>query len=305
MSTLEVRNPGLHELIAPDAAIERIAGGFAFTEGPVWCKRDNTLLFSDIPNQRIARWRRLPEGPELTTFTTGYSNGLALDGQGQVLAAAHGGRSVQRIAGDGTRTLLAEQFQGKRLNSPNDIVVKSDGAVYFTDPPYAVRIATPGATRPDGWWAAPIPGKEQACNGVYRLTAGGAPQLLVDDMALPNGLAFSPDESVLYVDDSAHKHIRAFDVRADGSLTNSRILMKFDSNDPGVPDGMKVDQQGNVFCTGPGGVWVCRADGTILGRIILPELPANLAWGEDGSVLFFAARTSVYRLQTKTRGVIL
>ena len=305
MSTLEVRNPGLHELIAPDAAIERIAGGFAFTEGPVWCKRDNTLLFSDIPNQRIARWRRLPEGPELTTFTTGYSNGLTLDSQGQVLAAAHGGRSVQRIAGDGTRTLLAEQFQGKRLNSPNDIVVKSDGAVYFTDPPYAVRIATPGATRPDGWWAAPIPGKEQACNGVYRLTAGGAPQLLVDDMALPNGLAFSPDESVLYVDDSAHKHIRAFDVRADGSLTNSRILMKFDSNDPGVPDGMKVDQQGNVFCTGPGGVWVCRADGTLLGRIILPELPANLAWGEDGSVLFFTARTSVYRMQTKTRGVIL
>lgn len=305
MSTLEVRNPGLHDLVAADAPLERIAGGFAFTEGPVWCKRDNTLLFSDIPNQRIARWRRLPEGPELTTFTTGYSNGLALDGQGQVLAAAHGGRSVQRIAGDGTRTLLAEQFQGKRLNSPNDIVVKSDGAVYFTDPPYAVRIATPGATRPDGWWAAPIPGKEQACNGVYRLTAGGAPQLLVDDMALPNGLAFSPDESVLYVDDSAHKHIRAFDVRADGSLTNSRILMKFDSNDPGVPDGMKVDQQGNVFCTGPGGVWVCRADGTLLGRIILPELPANLAWGEDGSVLFFAARTSVYRLQTKTRGVIL
>ena len=305
MSTLEVRNPGLHDLVAADVPLERIAGGFAFTEGPVWCKRDNTLLFSDIPNQRIARWRRLPEGPELTTFTTGYSNGLALDGQGQVLAAAHGGRSVQRIAGDGTRTLLAEQFQGKRLNSPNDIVVKSDGAVYFTDPPYAVRIATPGATRPDGWWAAPIPGKEQACNGVYRLTAGGAPQLLVDDMALPNGLAFSPDESVLYVDDSAHKHIRAFDVRADGSLTNSRILMKFDSNDPGVPDGMKVDQQGNVFCTGPGGVWVCRADGTILGRIILPELPANLAWGEDGSVLFFAARTSVYRLQTKTRGVIL
>jgi gluconolactonase len=127
----------------------------------------------------------------------------------------------------------------------------------------------------------------------------------VSDMALPNGLAFSPDESVLYIDDSAQKHIRAFDVRADGTLTNSRILMAFDSNDPGVPDGMKVDQQGNVFCTGPGGVWVCRADGTILGRIILPELPANLGWGEDGSVLFFTARTSVYRMQTKTRGVIL
>jgi gluconolactonase len=305
MSSLEVRNPGLHDLIATDAAIERVAGGFAFTEGPIWHKRDNTLLFSDIPNQRIARWRRLPEGPEITTFTTGYSNGLTLDRNGDVLAAAHGGRSVQRIAGDGTRTTLAEQFQSKWLNSPNDIVVKSDGVIYFTDPPYAVRIATPGATRPDGWWAAPIPGKEQACNGVYRLTAGGEPQLLVSDMALPNGLAFSPDESVLYIDDSAHKHIRAFDVRADGSLTNSRILMAFDSNDPGVPDGMKVDQQGNVFCTGPGGVWVCRAYGTILGRIILPELPANLGWGEDGSVLFFTARTSVYRVQTKTRGAIL
>jgi gluconolactonase len=304
MSTLEVRNPGLHDLIAPDAAIERVAGGFAFTEGPIWCKHDNTLLFSDIPNERIVRWRRLPEGPEVTTFTTGYSNGLTLDHQGEVLAAAHGGRAVQRIARDGTRTLLAEQFQGKRLNSPNDIVVKSDGVIYFTDPPYAVRIATPGATRPEGWWAAPIPGKEQSCNGVYRLTAGGQPQLLVSDMALPNGLAFSPDESVLYIDDSAHKHIRAFDVRADGTLGNSRILMKFDSSDPGVPDGMKVDAQGNVFCTGPGGVWVCRADGTILGRIILPELPANLAWGEDGSVLFFTARTSVYRVQTKTRGVI-
>ena len=305
MSSLEVRNPGLHDLVAADAPIERVAGGFAFTEGPVWRKREGVLLFSDIPNQRIARWRRLPEGPEITTFTTGHSNGLTLDRQGQVLAAAHGGRGVQRIADNGVRTLLAEQFQGKRLNSPNDIVVKSDGVIYFTDPPYAVRAATPGAVRPEGWWAAPIPGKEQACNGVYRLTAGGEPQLLVSDMALPNGLAFSPDESVLYIDDSAHKHIRAFDVSGDGTLANSRILMAFDGNDPGVPDGMKVDLQGNVFCTGPGGVWVCRADGTILGRIILPELPANLAWGEDGSVLFLTARTSVYRLQTKTRGALL
>lgn len=305
MSSLEVRNPGLHDLIAPDAPVERVAGGFAFTEGPVWRSREGVLLFSDIPNERIVRWRRLPEGPEITTFTTGFSNGLTLDQQGQVLAAAHGGRVVQRVADNGARTLLAEKFEGKRLNSPNDIVVKSDGVIYFTDPPYAVQIATPGMARAEGWWAAPIPSKEQACNGVYRLTAGGEPQLLVSDMALPNGLAFSPDESVLYVDDSAYKHIRAFDVRADGTLTNSRILMAFDSNDPGVPDGMKVDAQGNVFCTGPGGVWVCRADGKILGRIILPELPANLAWGEDGSVLFFTARTSVYRMQTKTRGVLL
>ena len=303
MSSLEVRHPGLHDLIAPDAASERIAGGLGFTEGPVW--RDTYLLFSDIPHKRIVRWRRLPEGPELTTYATGNSNGLTLDRQGQVLAAGHDGRCVTRVAADGTRTVLAERFQGKRLDSPNDIVVKSDGSIYFTDPPYAVQPSTPGMTRPAHWWTAPIPGKELPYNGVYRLTPDGTLDLLVDDFALPNGLAFSPDESVLYIDDSAHKHIRAFDVRPDGTLTNSRILLDMASEDPGVPDGFKVDLQGNVFCTGPGGVWVCRPDGTLLGRILLPELPANLAWGEDGSVLFLTARTSVYRLQTKTRGALL
>ena len=303
MSSLDVRNPALHDLIAPDAPIERVAGGLGFTEGPVW--RGNALLFSDIPNNRIVRWRRLPEGPELTTFATGRSNGLTLDRQGRLVAAEHGGRRVARIADDGTRTALVEQFEGKRLNSPNDIVVKSDGSIYFTDPPYAVQIGTPGMARPQGWWAAPIAGKEQPCNGVYRLTPDGALQLLADNLALPNGLAFSPDESVLYIDDSAHKHIRAFDVRPDGTLTNSRILLNMASSEPGVPDGLKVDLKGNVFCTGPGGVWVCRADGTLLGRIILPELPANLAWGEDGSVLFVTARTSIYRIQTRTRGTIL
>jgi gluconolactonase len=303
MSSLDLRNPGLHDLVAPDAAIERVAGGLGFTEGPVW--RDNALLFSDIPNNRIVRWRRLPEGPELTTYATGRSNGLTLDRQDHILAAEHGGRCVTRIADDGTRTVLVEQFQGKRLNSPNDIVVKSDGSIYFTDPPYAVQISTPGLARPEGWWKAPIPGKELTIHGVYRLTPDGALHLLAEDFALPNGLAFSPDESVLYVDDSARKHIRAFDVSSKGGLTNSRILLDMASNDPGVPDGMKVDLQGNVFCTGPGGVWVCRADGTLLGRIILPELPANLAWGEDGSVLFLTARTSVYRIQTKTRGALL
>ena len=302
MSPLEVHDPGLHDLIAPDAAIERVAGGLWFTEGPVW--RGAELLFSDIPNKRIARWRRLPEGPELTTYARGMSNGLTLDRRGNVLAAEHDGRRVTRVADDGTRTVLAEQFQGKRLNSPNDIVVKSDGSIYFTDPPYGVQPSTPGMPRPAGWWTKPIPGKEQPSNGVYRIALDGTLHLLVDDLALPNGLAFSPDESVLYIDDSAHKHIRALDVRPDGTLTNSRILLDMASDDPGVPDGLKVDLSGNVFCTGPGGVWVCRSDGTWLGRIVLPELPANLAWGEDGSVLFLTARTSVYRLVTKTRGAL-
>jgi gluconolactonase len=303
MSPLEVHDPGLHDLVAPDALIERIAGGLTFTEGPVW--RRGSLLFSDIPNRRIARWRRLPEGPELTTYATGMSNGLTLDRQGHVLAAEHDGRRVTRVDENGTRTVLAEQFQGKRLNSPNDIVVKSDGSIYFTDPPYAVQPATPGMPRPAGWWTKPIPGKEQPCNGVYRLAPDGSLHLVADDFTLPNGLAFSPDESVLYIDDSAQRHIRAFAVRPDGTLTNGRVLLDMASEDLGVPDGLKVDRAGNVFCTGPGGVWVCRADGALLGRIVLPELPANLAWGEDGSVLFLTARTSVYRLQTKTRGALL
>jgi gluconolactonase len=300
--TLEVRDARLNDLVDPEAPIDRVAGGLGFTEGPVW--RGGALLFSDIPNKRIARWRRLPEGPELTTFATGMSNGLTLDRQGRVLAAEHDGRRVSRIADDGTRTVLAERFQGKRLNSPNDIVTKSDGSIYFTDPPYAVVPSRPGTVRPANWWTQPIPGKEQTCHGVYRIAADGELNLLEDNFALPNGLAFSPDESVLYIDDSAHKHIRAFDVRADGTLTRSRILLDMASDDPGVPDGLKVDVNGNVFCTGPGGVWVCGPDGKLFGRIVFPELPANLAWGEDGSVLFATARTSVYRLPTKTRGVL-
>jgi sugar lactone lactonase YvrE len=300
--TLDVRDRRLHDLVAPDAPIERVAGGLGFTEGPVW--RRGELLFSDIPNQRIVRWRRLPEGPELTTFATGTSNGLTLDRQGRVLAAEHDGRRVTRVADDGTRTVLAERFQGKRLNSPNDIVVKSDGSIYFTDPPYGVRTSRPGTVRPAGWWTQPIEGKEQPCHGVYRIAPDGALHLLVDDFALPNGLAFSPDESRLYIDDSAHKHIRAFDVLPDGTLTGGHVLLDMASDDPGVPDGLKVDVQGNVFSTGPGGIWVCGADGTLLGRIVLPELPANVGWGEDGTVLFATARTSVYRLPTKTRGAL-
>ena len=302
MSILDIQDLGLHDLIDPDASVDRIAGGLGFTEGPVW--RDGSLLFSDIPNNRIARWQQLPEGPELTTYTTGMSNGLTLDHQGHVLAAEHGGRRVVRVDDHGRREVLAEQFDGMRLNSPNDIVVKSDGAIYFTDPPYAIQPSTPGMTRPEGWWSQPIQGKEQACNGVYRIGPDGTLDLLVKDVSLPNGLAFSPDESILYVDDSAHKRIHAFDVGADGNLSNNRILLDMSSEDPGVPDGLKVDKHGNVFCTGPGGVWVCRPTGEFLGRIILPELPANLGWGEDGSVLFITARTSIYRLQTKTVGVL-
>jgi gluconolactonase len=298
---LEVKSAALHDLIPEDAVAEQVAGGFAFTEGPIW--RGDELLFSDIRNNRIVRWRQLREGPEVTTFCTGQSNGLTLDRVGLLLAAEHGGRKVSRIASDGRRTTLAERYQGKRLNSPNDIVVKSDGSIYFTDPPYAVSA---NVVREPGWSAKMIPGKQLSFNGVYRLTADGTLTLLVDDFALPNGLAFSPDEAILYVDDSERKHIRALDVQEDGTLANSRVVLDMASSDPGVPDGMKVDADGNIFCTGPGGIWVCRPSGELLGRIVLPELPANLAWGgDDWTTLFATARTSVYRISTKTQGLPL
>jgi gluconolactonase len=223
-----------------------------------------------------------------------------MDRDGSLLAAEHGGRRISRVSRDGSRTTLVDRYQGKRLNSPNDLVVRSDGSIYFTDPPYAVCAQI---ERVPGWWSSALPGKQLTVNGVYRLAPNDTLTLVADDFNLPNGLAFSPDESVLYVDDSERKHIRAFDVGADGSLANSRVVLDMASSDPGVPDGMKVDAAGNIFCTGPGGIWVASATGELLGRIVLPELPANLAWGAaDWSTLFVSARTSVYRIRTKTQG---
>jgi sugar lactone lactonase YvrE len=306
MSVLDVRHPGLLELVEPDASLQRIATGFRFTEGPVW--RDGALYFSDIPNSRIVRYRLLSEGPEIRTYGLGHCNGLTLDRTGHLIVAEHYGRRLSRVAEDGSRTVLADQYQGRRLNSPNDVVVKSDGSIYFTDPPYGVQTRTAGSPRAERWWTAEIPGKELNFNGVYRLTVEGELQLLVDDNPLPNGLAFSPDESVLYVDDSGLEHVRAFRVKSDGTLADGRIILSMACTEPAIPpappDGLKVDARGNVYCAGVGGVWVCRADGTFLGRILIPESPSNLAWGEDGSVLFFTARTSVYRLQTKTSGIL-
>lgn len=299
---LEVRDAAMHTLVASTAELERVAGGLGFTEGPIWV--GGALLFSDIPNNRIARWRRLPEGPELTTHALGQQNGLTLDRQGRLLAAEHYGRKVSRVAADGSRTVLADRFEGKRFNSPNDIVLQSNGAIYFTDPPYGL-LGQSGQPRPDRWWTLPLEGRELDVQGIYRIGPDGALSRVVDDFVLPNGLAFSPDERILYVNDSQQKHIRAFDVQADGTLANSRVAVSLDAPEPGVPDGMKVDLAGNIWCTGPGGVWVARADGQVLGRVLMDEIPANVAWGDDGSVLYITARTSVYRLPTLTKGQLL
>ncbi len=286
---LDVTDDRIRGIVPKGAVVEHLASGLGFTEGPVW--HNDGLLFSDIPRNRITRWRRLPEGPELTTFRTpsGNSNGLTLDRSGRLIACEHSARRVTRTETDGTITALAERYQGKRLNSPNDVVVRSDGSIYFTDPPYGLAGLT-------AW-------KELPFNGVYRLAPDGELELLVDDFDRPNGLAFSPDEQVLYVNDTERGHIRAFDVAAEGQIGNGRILIDMADEGEGRPDGMKVDVEGNIYCTGPGGFWIIGPAGKCLARVLPPELPANLAWGDpDRKSLFLTARTGLYRIRLEIAG---
>jgi gluconolactonase len=265
---------------------ELLATGFQFTEGPIWIS-DGYLLFSDIPADRIFKWSNA-SGVEIWREPSGQSNGLTIDLEGRLIACEHGNRRVSRMEPDGTVVPLAERYRGKRLNSPNDVVVKSDGTIYFTDPPYGVE--------PEE--------REQPCNGVYRILPDGTLELLVDDFDRPNGLAFSPDESVLYIDDSPRRHVRAFDVRSDGTLYNSRIIADMDHPQPGSPDGMKIDQEGHLYVTGATGVWVFEPNGLLLGVIVPPERPANCAWGdEDRKSLYITARTSLYRIRVNVPGL--
>jgi gluconolactonase len=265
---------------------ERLATGFQFTEGPVWMP-DGFLLFSDIPADRIYRWSP-GEGLAVWREPSGHSNGLTIDGAGRLIACEHGNRRVSLTMANGSVTVLADSYRGKRLNSPNDVVVKSDGTVYFTDPPYGIK--------PEE--------REQLCNGLYRILTDGSLELLVDDFDRPNGLAFSPDQSVLYVDDSPRRHVRAFDVHSDGSLANSRVLADMDHPQPGSPDGMKIDAQGHLYVTGATGIWVFEPDGSRLGVLVTPEKPANCAWGEaDRKSLYVTAQTSLYRFRAKVPGI--
>jgi len=290
----------LKQLLPDGAQIEKLAGGFGFLEGPVWTNQDGGyVIFSDIPRHELKRWS---EKDGVSTFRApSTNNGNTRDAEGRLLTAEHDGRKVSRTARDGKVEMLVERYQGKRLNSPNDLVVKRDGTIWFTDPPYGLPNRTEG--------------KELDKNYVFRLDPrSGDLKPVVDDFDLPNGLAFSPDEKLLYIADSGKPHhIRVFDVRDDGSIANARV---FCTLDVGIPDGFRCDTDGRVWTSAGDGVHVFAPDGSLIGKIITPdapgrfdpskigpEVPANVCFGgPDWSTLYITACTSLYRIETSVRG---
>jgi gluconolactonase len=288
-------DPAFLRLIDANAPVRQVASGFTFTEGPVWHPREQALYFSDMPADVRRRWDS--GGVSEVMRPSNKANGLTFDGALNLLACEHATSAVVRFGADGRREVLATHVEGRELNSPNDLCVHSGGAVYFTDPWYG-RMPHYGVERP----------RQLGFQGVYRLAPdhapGAEPQLLVERylFSQPNGLCFSPCERFLYVNDTEQANIRVFDVAGDGSLRNGRVFASGirESLVPGVPDGMKCDAEGNVWVTGPGGLWVFRADGRHLGRIATPEPAANLAWGgADWRTLFVTAATSVYAIGTR------
>ena len=281
------------DIMPKNSKLEKIATGFMFTEGPVWDASQGCLFFSDIPANKIRKWTKA-KGAELIREPSGKSNGLTIDKQGRLIACEHANRRVSRTEKDGTIVTIAEKYNGKKLNSPNDVVVKSDGSIYFTDPPY-------GLTAEFG----NLGEQEQPFQGVYRLSADGKTlTLLIDDFDRPNGLAFSPDESLLYIDDTACVHVRVFDVQPDGTIANGRIFADLQSDAEGNVDGMKIDSEGNAYVTGPGGVSILDPSGKKLGIIEMPEVSANVAWGEDDwKTLFITASSSVYKIRLSIAGI--
>jgi gluconolactonase len=272
---------------------EKLATGFLFTEGPVWHPTGKFLLFSDMPGDHLRRWSA-DRGIETFRKPCHMSNGLTYDRRGRLLTCEHASSQVTRTEADGRIVPIATHFAGKQLNSPNDIVCKRDGGIYFTDPPYG-RAKFYGKERT----------QELDFQGVYRVGADPAsPELLVDDFERPNGLCFTVDESRLYVNDTARKHIRVFDVAPNGTLRNGRVWAETKGDKPGAPDGMKLDAGGNVYCCGPGGIHVFTPDAALREVIEVPEYTANFAWGDDDyRSLFITASTSLYRIRVTTPGL--
>jgi gluconolactonase len=289
---VEIRDRRFTAVVGAGVAFETVASGCIFTEGPLWHPHKKFLLFSDIPGNQIRRWSQA-EGVTTFRMPSNMANGLTYDRQGRLLACEHATSRVTRTEPDGTITVLASHYDGKELNSPNDIIVKRDGGIYFTDPPY-------GRREPHG-----VPRRQElAFQGVYRLDpAGAALRLLADDFDRPNGLCFSPDERRLFVNDTNRGHIRAFNLEADGSVTHGRVWAETVGEGEGVPDGMKIDSEGNLYCCGPGGIHVFDPGAVCLGVIRVPENTANFTWGdEDLRSLFIAASTSIYRIRVAVPG---
>ncbi|MEM7045651.1 MAG: isochorismatase family protein, partial [Pseudomonadota bacterium] len=291
----EALDPAFRQLIDEHAPVIQLGSGFTFTEGPIWHPVEHYLLFSDMPGDIRRRWDRR-HGVREVASPSNKGNGLTYDRDLNLIICEHATSSLIQLGPDGSRTTLASHFDGRELNSPNDVVVKSDGSIYFTDPWYG-RMPGFGVERP----------RELGFQGVYRVRPDQPdrePELLVDRYLFgqPNGLCFSPDEQRLYVNDTEKALIRVFDVQSDGLLINARLLAEGlkDDRKPGVPDGMKCDALGNVWVTAPGGLWVYAPDGRHIGKVDIPELAANLHWGgEDWRTLFVCATHSVYTIQTK------
>jgi gluconolactonase len=279
----------LERIVSRNQELEELGRGYLTAEGPVWWQEGGYLLFSDIRNNRRMKWEP-EEGVTPFYEPTNNANGLTRDRQGRLVACESGRRRVTRLEPDGSVTVMANSYQGRQLNRPNDVVVKSDGSIYFTDP------------------GAPDPELGLDFAGVYRVSADrGTITLLARDFVVPNGLAFSPDEGILYIDDSRRRCIRAFDVQPNGALAlaTDRVFFQFSGDRPGVPDGMKVDVEGNVYCSGPGGVWIINPSGKHLGTILTgAEQTTNCAWGdEDWKTLFITTRDAVARIQLKIAGI--
>jgi gluconolactonase len=292
MSGVEVRDQRFEGVVGRSVEFERLATGFIFTEGPLWHRREHYLLFSDMPGDHLRRWSQ-QDGVSTFRKPCNKSNGLAWDHQGRLIACEHASSHLTRTEADGSITVLASHHDGKELNSPNDVVVKSDGAIYFSDPTY-------GRKEHFG-----VPREPQlAFRGVYRVAPDGKMlTLLADDFGQPNGLCFSLDEKVLFINDTDRQHIRAFDVKSDGTFVNNRIWAKTVGEGAGAPDGMKIDSAGNLYCCGPGGIHVFAPDATCLGVIKVPEYTANFCWGgDDFKSLFITASKSVYRIRVGVPG---
>lgn len=291
-TTIEVRDTRIFDLIANDAVIDYVATGFDFIEGPVWDEANTCLFLSDIIGNTMYRWSR-DTGLQVFRQPSNMANGNTFDHTGRLLTCEHATSRIVRMCHAGGVEVLTTHYGGKELNSPNDLVVHSSGAIYFTDP-LSGRSPRYGVERPS----------QLGFQGVYRLDpTHNTLTLLVDDFVLPNGLCFARDEQQLFVNDTRRGHIRVFDVQADGSLANGRVWAEVSGTGEGAPDGMKLDQQGNVWCTGPGGIHVFAPDATCLGVLRLDERVANFAWGDvDGCTLYITASTSLCTVQTKIAG---